>query len=280
MVLRVRDTGQPGAGLVHPDLRARPRQRELGEDRQQDLGAAHRLRMVHVVDTGRGLLGERRPEQRTPQRRHVDHRMAGVAADRSGRQVPQQGHQSGNRPPVPRPVDDVRAQDGPAGREDVLFRGGPGQADGRGGGRFGHSGEQRSEGAPAVDGRGAELDDPADAAAYGLVDQGPGAEVVDGPGRLFAGADVRGAVDHRVDALAAAAQRPGIGEIPVHRLEVRSVGRRGRGVGLGAVCHQPEADAGGRAGGGGHPAADEAGGPGDEDARGHERRLRASLRPV
>lgn len=115
--------------------------------------------------------------------------MTGVAADGPGRQVTQQGDQSGDRPPVPRPVDDVRAQDGP-GREDVLFGGGPGQAGGRGGGRFGHTGEQRREGAPAVDGRGAQLDDPADAAADGLVDQGPGAVFVDGPGGLLTGADV------------------------------------------------------------------------------------------
>ncbi|GAA3078636.1 hypothetical protein GCM10020000_75240 [Streptomyces olivoverticillatus] len=56
-----------------------------------------------------------------------------------------------------------------------------------------------------VHGGGAHLDDAPDSGALGLCHQGPGAVFVDGLGQLGGAADVGGAVDEDVDAVADAA---------------------------------------------------------------------------
>ncbi len=119
------------------------------------------------------------------------------------------------------------------------------------------------------------MDDPGDAAACGLIDQGAGAVVVDGRGRPRAAADLRGAVDQGVDPVATAAQRGGIGEIPVHGLDAGPDAGRGVGTAVerGAVRHQSQAGPGDPARGGHDMAADESGRSGDEDARRRHERM-------
>ena len=200
-------------------------------DRREQVVPRYGGGMVDEVDPPlAGPGGQGRGQQDVRQTRRVDHRLQPEPPRRPAAESPQQCQDAGDHPAVSGTVDQMRAQNRAARREDVALGRRPRPAGVRCRGDGYLTGPHPAKRAPAVHRRGAQVHEPSDPGAPGLLHQGGGAQVVDPAQQPRVAADLGGAVDDRVDAVADTAQRVGIGEVAPYVLDRAAARKRWTGT--------------------------------------------------